>query len=155
MINVTLKSIGRDDEGNLICPTTRMWLRDTDATGYAPLKPGEVVAVSDEEGTWLLKNRRDHIEVTLDEPNRESPPGDPYLGEAPEPKAKPKVDNDVPTIAVINVIRELSEDDEDLWTPTGKPKIEVIRNVLGQGVTTEQRDSAWAELQAVSEPTGD
>lgn len=45
-------------------------------------------------------------------------------------------------------ITELDDANEELWTGSGKPKTSAIAEVLGEPVSSEERDEAWKSMQA-------
>ncbi len=48
---------------------------------------------------------------------------------------------------IIEVIKLLEPDDPELWTGSGKPKVEAIEPILGRSITGGERDVAWDKYQ--------
>ena len=145
-INVRIKSVGEDADGNPRPVTSKVFLREK--RFYAPLVPGEIVELPEDEAKAFLR-RVDALEITLEDANREPPP-------APSPFAPPRrARASMPTTRMAKieaVVRGLSGKDSSNWTDAGVPRVEAIEKRVGFDITAAERDAAWATVQG--EPSG-
>ena len=140
MPNITIKEVSTSRSGEALYATTKVFLRDKKI--YPPLRPGEVVEISDDEAKhWLGTPLKNAIEITYDEPNRSPPPPFDMIGE--EGYINPE---DRPAL-IKSAIRRVDLEDKKLWTDSGKPTVSAVEKVLGFDISAGERDRAWKALQ--------
>ncbi len=49
---------------------------------------------------------------------------------------------------IVTAIGTLSMDDQSFWTSAGKPKVDVLGEILNRDVSGEERDRAWDEFMS-------
>ena len=141
MPNITIKEVGDGPDGSPLHATTKVFLRATRV--YPPLRPGEVVEVSDEEAKFLLGGPLKRvIEITLDEPNREEPP---RFGVTDEDADKVAEKDRLPLIR--SAIRRMDREDKSLWTESGRPLVSAIEGLLMFDITAKERNEAWKAVK--------
>ena len=69
------------------------------------------------------------------------------LAEDPEIRARAEAGTGLRE-ALVEAIRRLDRDDKTLWTQSGAPKVEALEAVLGVDVAADERDAAWAAVEA-------
>ena len=131
MVNLTIRVIGDDLVGEPRHVTGLAFVRSHKE--WAPMKPGEVVAFEDEEAREVLKKMGRALEITLEEPNRVSPPS--LTGVA------------VSIEEIVATIERMNGDNTSLWTDAGLPRVNAIEEMLGKDITSEMRDDAWDKFQ--------
>ena len=140
MPNIAIKQVGTDGAGEALYATTKVFLREKKV--YPPLAPADVVEVSEEEAKhWLSTPLKNVLEITYDEPNRDSPPSFELIGE--EGHINPE---DRPAL-IRSAIRRVDREDKKLWTDSGKPTVSAVEKVIGFDITASERDRAWKALQ--------
>ena len=86
------------------------------------------------------------------EPGSEAGSGEPAEeGDDPGEGSDPSPGDPDRHAAIVDAIRKLDPKDPSLWSGRGKsrkPRVDAIEAVLEYDITADERDAAWAELQA-------
>ena len=139
MPSITIKQIGGSSAGEARYATGKVFLRESKI--YPPLRPGEVIDVSDAEAQhWLGTDLKSKLEITYDESNREPPPP---FGEV----VGITISEDNRPALIRSAIRRVDRKDRDLWTDAGKPLVSAIEHLLGFDISALERDTEWDALK--------
>ncbi|MBA5779524.1 hypothetical protein H2509_20530 [Stappia sp. F7233] len=96
-------------------------------------KPGEVIDLPESEAKAMLARYGEY----------KGPPVS--AAEKPAP-VKPK--GEKLTAAIVAAVKDLDDENDDHFTRSGLPVLAELEKRLGYDVTAEERDIAWASLQA-------
>lgn len=61
----------------------------------------------------------------------------------PEPSKEETEAHDEKVARIAKFIQGMDENDESLWTGSGKPNLAALRELMGEEVTSAERDEAW------------
>ena len=96
-------------------------------------EPGETIEPIDGDAElWLDLGIIDHMQE-----------GDDPEGDSEIPSGEPATARHR---AIVAAIGRLDRDDLNAWTTGGRPKVGALESVLGAGITSAERDAAWAEV---------
>lgn len=95
---------------------------------------GEVVELSEASARhWLNRNAAN------------------IVGAAAEPEPEPRPEGDALMAAIAVAIQDLDQKAD--FTRDGLPKVEVLEEALGYGISADERTKAWEALQTGQPPT--
>jgi len=67
---------------------------------------------------------------------------------APKGKGETPPADDEQIARIVLAIRELDAADDAHWTVDGDPRVDVLEELLGHDITSDQRDEAWESVKA-------